>query len=218
MSAVRKWLCGCGLFVVTWFFMIVFAPLSCSDCDEREISDEYVELYKKAQTGDLILVQSNDFFSSMIRDIDDCEFAGVKLVYEIAPGEKALIVSDASDLADRTKGLLVKSMMEYFDDYNDLRVALFRPKDGVSKKMLQDMRALSQRALEGNENPIAYDFTFNNSDRTTMTCAKVLLTAFGEDNLLDRKRENHPIFKTTLACDLKLEKIKQITPWIGYWK
>lgn len=203
---------------VTLCSMMLWVPLKCLDCKTRTVNPEFDRMYAKARTGDLLLVKSNDFFSKMIRDIDDCQFAGVKLVYEIAPGSKALIVSDADDLSDRKKGLLAADMREYFDDYNHLELALFRP-TSLSAEILQNIDELSERALDGIDNPVAYDFAFRNDDRSAMTCSKIILSAFGEENLLDRSLEKTRIFvPTTSACDLKMDKLEQVFEWIPYWK
>jgi len=205
------------IFAIVYTAMHFAFPLECSDCKYRKVSKRYKEIYEKARTGDLILVESSDFFSNMIKNIDGCQFAGVKVVYEISYGEKSLIVSDAQNLADSKSGLLLKDMQEYFDDYDKIKVALFRPKN-LNFSHFKNLDKLAQRALNANESPIPYDFLFYNDDRTQMTCSKVLLSAFGEDKLLDRSREANWPLKTTLPCDLKMDELTQKTEWIDYWE
>jgi len=205
------------IFITVYIAMFIAFPLQCIDCKDREVSERYKEIYNKARTGDLILVDSSDFFSNMIKNIDGCKFAGVKVVYEIDYGEKSLIVSDAKNLADDKSGLLLKDMQEYFDDYDNIKVALFRPK-GLTFKQFKMLDKVAKRALYANETPVPYDFLFYNDDRSKMTCSKVLLSSFGEDALLDRSREANWPLKTTLPCDLRMDKLEQKTEWIEYWK
>ncbi len=172
----------------------------------------------EAETGDILLTNSNDFFSRMIRDVEPCDFAGAKIIYKYpgAAGIKLLLISDANDLMDDGHGLRFEPMDEYFQDYQHVKIGLFRPHQ-KAQSALTHIEVLVKRASD-ESNPTAYDFSFDNDDTSKLTCSKLLMMTYG-DYLLDRKKEYaRKYISTTLPCDIKKEHLQQVGGWINYWK
>jgi len=213
-------------------FIFIFAGyyvggyMLASKCNEscmqsRSVTDEFNHLINQAQTGDLILVHSPDFFSRMIAAVDDCHFSGTKIVYEekgqhpeLALG-KYLLVSEADTLDDTINGLFLSPMDEYFYEYDQVRIGLFRPKNFTSDH-LSAIHSLIDLGLSPEFSGIAYDFNFDNNTDTDLTCHKLLIRIF-DDMVLDRSREN-TIYKASFPCDLREENLTQIGSWTSYWK
>jgi hypothetical protein len=108
--------------------------------------------------------------------------------------------------------------VDYFTGYDELNIALYRPKK-ITAEHRQRLDALVQRANRAmlGEEVVEYDLTYNNEDRTGMTCQKIVIDVFDE-YLVDRSREQGWLYGTTLPCDIRLENMTQVHDWISYWK
>jgi hypothetical protein len=180
--------------------------------NERKINPAAAEMINSVREGDLIFVDSDDFVSKMVKDIDNCSFSSYKIAFKNL-GETRFLISDIDNLADNTQGLYTGPAIEYFQSYNDLRIALYRPKEFTAQhvKKLDALINLSRSRF------VNYDLAFNNDDRTTMTCEKNILAVYGEDAMF-RDNENKYPYRTTLPCDINLEKFDKIHDWISFWQ
>jgi len=221
-SDKRKYAVGFLLFVLVFIHLDLLFSVKCNDCDNRKVNNDFITLKNSVETGDIILTDSQDFFSRMIKDVETCPFAGAKIVYKYPKnhlgnsGEILLLVSDANNLSDNKHGLRFQHLDEYFEDYKQVKIGLFRPKI-KSKESLRAILELKNTALDKSQY-IPYDFSFDNDDMNSLTCSKLLIKTYGE-LLLDRTKERaRKIITTTLPCDIKLENMNQIGDWIEYWE
>jgi len=191
--------------------------LNCKNCSTRSISPEYYKLQQEAVTGDLILVNSEDFFSRMIRDTDQgCDFSGIKIVFKEG-GNNYMLVSDASHLADNSHGLIIAYMEEYFKEYDSLKIALFRPKT-LTEEHKSNLFRMAVKAGDPEGTPTPYDFAADTDNSNKLTCGKMVNEIYG-DSLINRKRELSSIFRNAiLPCDLRKENLDQLTGWISFWR
>jgi len=217
-----KYAVGFLLYVLIFIYLDLIFSVKCTDCEGRKVNKEFFMIKEKAQTGDIILTDSQDFFSKMIKDVEVCPFAGAKIVYKYPKthlgnaGEVLLLVSDANNLSDDKHGLRFGHLDEYFEDYKQVKIGLFRPHK-KTKETIKIITDLKNKALD-KSSYIPYDFSFDNDDEKTLTCSKLLMSTYG-DLLLDRKKEKaRTIITTTLPCDIKLENMDQIGDWIEYWE
>lgn len=208
---------GLIIFLVSTLLMHQLFSVKCKDCADRTVNPLYQKMMDEAETGDVLLTNSNDFFSRMIRDVEPCDFAGAKIIYKY-PGEagiRLLLISDANDLMDDKHGLRFEPMDEYFQDYQDVKIGLFRPLKKTSKA-LETIESMVQKASD-EEHSTPYDFSFDNDNMDKLTCSKLLMLTY-DDYLLDRTLEKaRKYISTTLPCDIKKENLKQIGTWINYW-
>jgi hypothetical protein len=202
ISAKRVVLNGV-LFVVVMLAVINLIPLTCEDCDRREINPAYHDWVKDIQDGDIILTNSNDFLSRMIEDVQGCGYSGMKIAHNVG-GVNHLIVSDIEDLYDLDGGL---------------HLAIFRP-NRVSAMQKNNLQTLFARAASATflGNRVTYDLAYDVDNKSHMMCSQMVYEVYG-NAVMDRARGDKAAWFSALGmCDMRQESVTQIGGWIRFWK
>lgn len=178
---------------------------------EKIINPRFFEMMDKAQEGDLIIINSDNFMSRLFKDIDGCNYSSFKIVVR-SRGRKMMMVSDIEDLSD-DEGFYISSVEEFFETYDQLDVSLYRFKDrGPSfYGELERLKKLSFKKL-------GYDFNYDFNDKKTMSCLKLAQNVYGMSSFTTENQTKFPYY-SNFMCDLKLkEKFVPIITWYKFWK
>ncbi len=199
------------LLFLSLFFSFGISLSLVQDYYEQEAKDKLIvnpifrELEEKAMVGDLIIIDSDNFMSSLFKKLDDCDYSSFKVVVTHAR-KKMILVADIDNLADK-EGFYISEMEGFFSDYDQVRISLWRPKNKNSG-LYSNLASLKFRALQNN---MPYDFAYNYRSKKSMSCIKMIQKAYGLEIFDDVNFKKFPYYNP-LMCDLKLEQFfaKQI--------
>ena len=123
--------------------------------DKLVINEKFFKLKEMARVGDLIIIDSDNFMSSLFKRLDNCDHSSFKVVVEHNE-DKLILVADIDTLSD-TEGFYMSEMEGFFSDYDQVRISLWRPRS-LDNNFYDNLTQLKLMAMQNN---IPYDFAGN---------------------------------------------------------
>lgn len=167
--------------------------------DKLVINEKFFKLKEMARVGDLIIIDSDNFMSSLFKRLDNCDHSSFKVVVE-HNDDKLILVADIDTLSD-TEGFYMSEMEGFFSDYDQVRISLWRPRS-LDNNFYDNLTQLKLMAMQNN---IPYDFAYNFRSKSGMSCIKLVQEVYGIKIFDNRNFKKFPYYNP-LMCDIKLNE------------
>jgi hypothetical protein len=166
---------------------------------------------KQLQTGDILYIDSPEYFSTMFKNFTECKASTIGLIVINKEHDIMLLKSDIDEMRG-AGGIRYVTLISYLNSYSeDIEVKIYRPLD-ISKLNVKRLRKMieSSKTLS-----IPYDLSFSYKNDKALTCVEMISKLYG-DYMFDKSTREKRFYKVDYPCDILKNNFTVILDWNKY--
>lgn len=175
-------------------------------------SSEFKILQLKLTTGDIIYINSDEYFSRMFKDFTKCKASTMGLIVKNLYGDIMILKSDIDEMRGKG-GIRYVSLESYLNSYSDeIEYKIYRPKD-IEKL---DIKRLQKMIDSSRDLSIPYDLSFSYKNDKALTCVEMVSKLYKDNYMFNPDIRNSRFYKVDYPCDILENNFNIIIDWTKY--